>query len=402
MDDSTAAPAAIAPPPLAWVEVDVDALRHNAGVLIAESRAAGRRPLTCAMVKGNAYGHGRVLAANAFLGAGVDWLGVADIAEAYALRAAGVVAPLYNVVLTPPEQVAAAVAADVRMVTADADAIAAAGAAARAQGRIARLHLKLETGTNRQGVRHDEALALCDRALAEAGVVVEGVASHYANIEDTTDHSFAREQRRRFDDGVAAIRARVAAANPDAAAVLAHSSNSAALLLWPEYQADLVRFGIASFGLWPSKETFLSAQQLGRHPIELRPALTWKTRVAQVKDVPAGEFVGYGCAFRTLRPTRLGILPVGYFDGYDRQLSSRAQVLVGGHRAPVAGRVAMNLIAVDLTDAPGAARGDEVVLLGAQGQQRVTADELAALAGTIHYEITTRIAERLPRIAVGL
>lgn len=386
-------------PPLCWVETDGAALEHNAKVLIRESRRSGRTPRTCVMVKGNAYGHGRLLAARAFVRAGVDWLGVADVFEAMALREAGVEASLYNVVLTPPEHVAAAVAADLRMVTADAESIAAAGAAARAQGRPARLHLKLETGTHRQGVCEAELLALAARCLDEEGVVLEGISSHYADIEDTTDHTFATAQRTAFDHGVTALRGLLAARGRDPSALIAHTSNSAALLLWPDHGADLVRFGIAAYGLWPSKETFLSAQQLGRRPIALRPSLCWKTRVAQVKDVPAGADVGYGRTFRTLRPTRLGVLPMGYADGYDRGLSSRGQVLVGGRRAPVVGRVAMNLTTVDLTDAGPVQRGDEVVLLGRQGDEAITAESMAAALGTIHYEVTTRIAERLPRIA---
>jgi alanine racemase len=385
-------------PPLSWVETDREALAANARCLIDASRRTGRQPSTCVMVKGNAYGHGRVVAARAFVQAGVDWLGVADLFEALALREAGIAAPLYNVVLTPPEHAAAAVAADVAMVTADADAIDAAAAAAVAQGRTARIHLKLETGTHRQGIALPELLALAARCCDAPGVVLEGVASHYADVEDTTDHRFADEQRRRFDEGVAAVRALLADRGRDPAALLAHTSNSAALLLWPEHGADLVRFGIAAYGLWPSKETFLSAQQLGQRPIPLRPALTWKTRVVQVKEVPAGAYVGYGRTFRTLRPTRLGILPVGYADGYDRGLSGRGQVLVRGRRAPVVGRVAMNLTAIDLTDTPEARRGDEVVLLGAQGDDAITAESMAAALGTIHYEVTTRIAERLPRI----
>ena len=392
--------------PLCWVEVDASALQHNAEILGRESRRNGRAPLLAAMVKGNAYGHDRVIAARAFLRGGVDWLCVADVFEAAALRDAGIGAPLYNVVLTPPDHAAAAVGLDLAMVTASAESALAAVAAARAQSKQARLHLKLETDTNRQGLRLPALLALAERLLAEDPGCIAGITSHYADIEDTTEHRFALSQRQRFDEGTAALRALVAAAGRDPATLIAHTSNSAALLLWPDHAADLVRFGIAAFGLWPSKETFLSAQQLGGHPIELRPALSWKTRLLQVKDVPAGEFVGYGRTFRALRPTRLGLLPMGYADGYDRRLSGRGQVLVGGARAPVVGRVAMNLVAIDVTDAPQAKVDDEVVLLGAQANEHgevdaIRADELAAWMQTIHYEVTTRISERLPRIEVG-
>ena len=407
---STAAPSAAALVealrPLCWVEVDAAALQHNAEVLGRESRRNGRKPLLAAMVKGNAYGHDRLIAARAFLRGGVDWLCVADVFEAAALRDGGITAPLYNVVLTPPDHAAAAAALDLAMVTASPEAALAAVAAGRAQGKPARLHLKLETGTNRQGLRLPALLSLAQRLLAEDPSCIAGITSHYADIEDTTEHRFALSQRQRFDEGTAALRALLAAAGRDPTELIAHTSNSAALLLWPDHGADLVRFGIAAFGLWPSKETFLSAQQLGGHPIELRPALSWKTRLLQVKDVPTGEYVGYGRTFRALRPTRLGLLPMGYADGYDRRLSSRGQVLVRGQRAPVVGRVAMNLVAIDITDAPDALVDDEVVLIGSQRDasgevDSIRADELAAWMQTIHYEVTTRISERLPRIELG-
>lgn len=392
--------------PLCWVEIDASALQHNVEILGRESRRNGRRPLLAAMVKGNAYGHDRLVAGRAFLRGGVDWLCVADVFEAAALRDGGIDAPLYNVVLTPPDHTAAAVGLDLAMVTASPDAALAAVAAGKAQGKTVRLHLKLETGTNRQGLRLPDLLALAERLLAEDPGCIAGITSHYADIEDTTEHRFALSQRQRFDEGTAALRALLAGVGRDPAQLIAHTSNSAALLLWPDHAADLVRFGIAAFGLWPSKETFLSAQQLGGHPIALRPALSWKTRLLQVKDVPAGEFVGYGRTFRALRPTRLGLLPMGYADGYDRRLSSRGQVLVRGQRAPVVGRVAMNLVAIDVTDAPEARIDDEVVLIGSQRDaagevDTIRADELAAWMQTIHYEVTTRIAERLPRIELG-
>lgn len=401
-----AAAACASLPPLCWVEIDTDALAANIGTLVAESRRGGQRPLVAAMVKGNAYGHGLVTAARAFVAGGADWLCVADVFEAAALRDAGIAGPLYNVVATPPAHAAAAVALDVRMVCADLDAALAAAAAARAQGVVARLHLKLETGTNRQGLREPALLALAARIATEPGAMIEGVCSHYADIEDTTDPTFALRQREAFDRGAAALRALLASHGHDPASLLTHTSNSAALLLWPTHPTAVVRCGIAAFGLWPSKETFLSAQQLGHHPIGLRPALRWLTTLLQVKEVPAGEFVGYGRTFRALRPTRLAILPLGYADGYDRRLSSRGQVLVRGRRAPVAGRVAMNLVAIDVTDIPEASVGDEAVLLGPQvgadgERDAIRAEEMASWLGTIHYEVTTRIAVRLPRIARG-
>lgn len=391
--------------PLTWVEVSSSALQHNVRTLRAVAEEGGRQPLTCVMVKGNAYGHGLVQAARAFVAGGVDWLGVADVFEARDLRAAGITVPLYAVCHVPAHQADYAVAQDLRLTVYDRDVVDAAAAAARSQGRTAHLHIKLETGTNRQGLRHEEALDLCRHVLATEGARLDGLSTHFADIEDTTDHRFALRQLTRFQAGVCAVRQLLTNVGRDPSELIAHASNTAAVLLWPEVSLDLVRFGIGAYGLWPSKETFLSAQQLGRRPIDLRPALTWKTQIAQVKEVPPGEWVGYGRTFRSVRVTKLAILPIGYYDGYDRGLSGLGQVLIGGQRAPVVGRVAMNMVAVDVTDNPRATAGDEVVLLGKQAAaevgaepaDEVTAGQLAGWLGTIHYEVVTRIHERIER-----
>ncbi len=221
---------------------------------------------------------------------------------------------------------------------------------------------------------------------------MEGLATHFANIEDTTDHAFAQEQLRRFREGAAALDAQ------GFRVPLLHTANSAATILFPETQFGMVRTGIAAYGLWPSTETQVSALRMGREDVILRPALTWKTRVAQVKTVPTGAFVGYGCTYKTTHETRLAVLPVGYYDGYDRKLSNTGHVLIRGVRAPVRGRVCMNMIMVDVTDIPGVSLEEEVVLLGAQGEEVVTAEQMAGWIGTINYEVVTRIAEHVPRI----
>ena len=163
---------------------------------------------------------------------------------------------------------------------------------------------------------------------------------------------------------------------------------------------DLVRAGIACYGMWPSTEAYVSAVVAGRERCDLRPALTWKSRIAQIRPTPAGEYVSYGRTFRTTHPTSLAVVPVGYYDGYSRSLSNLAHVLVRGVRAPVRGRVCMNMIMIDTTHIPDASAGDEVVLLGRQGDEQVTAEQMAGWADTINYEITTRINERIARIEI--
>ena len=377
---------------LSWVEVDAPALSDN---VAGFRRLVGPDVLLAPTVKANAYGHGTLLAARAFLAGGADWLCVNSLDEARVLREAGVSCPIHLIGPLPPARAAAAqaVALDCSVVVHDAATLdALAGAADPA--RPTRIHLKVETGTHRLGMPPADALAVARRAAATPGIELEGACSHFADVEDTTDHRFARSQREVFE----AFLGEAAAAGITFR--LRHFSNSAAALLWPEVWYDLVRLGIGAYGMWPSNETLVTAALEGRRDaVRLRPALTWKTRVAQVRDVPAGAYVSYGRTYRCTAESRLAVLPVGYYDGYDRRLSNVAHVLVRGQRAPVRGRVCMNMVVVDVTHVPGVAVGDEAVLLGRQQDEEIPAERLAGWIGTINYEVTTRINEAAPRVA---
>ena len=370
-----------------WCEVDRSALAANARAFRALIPASSRLAVA---VKGAGYGHGLEIAARAFLSGGADWLCVHHVDDVRALRAAGIDAPIQMVGPVLLDDLPEAAALGARILAYNRETVERLAAL----GVRARLHIKLETGNHRQGVEPAEALDLAARIAAAPHLELEGVSSHFANIEDTTDHSYARGQLIRFEEAVAALR------DAGHAVPMRHLSNSAAALLWPDQSFEMVRVGIAAYGLWPSKETHVAATLVGRGEVGLRPALTWKTRVAQAKDVPSGRFVGYGCTWRTSRQTRIAILPTGYYDGYDRRLSNLAHVLVGGARAPVRGRVCMNITMVDVTDVAGVDVEDEVVLLGAQGTERVSAEQVAEWAGTINYEVVTRIGGHIPRLAV--
>ncbi len=370
-----------------WCEVDVDALATNIRTF---RQLVGPDVLLAPAVKGGAYGHGLLPAARAFVAGGADWLCIHQIEEARALRAAGVDAPLYCVGPILLDDLAEVERVDLRFVVYNRETIDRLDAL----GVRARVHLKVETGNHRQGLALDAALALADRIAKAPGLTLEGLSSHFANIEDTTDHRYARQQLARFEEAARALRAR------GHAVPIRHLSNSAAALLWPDQAFEMVRLGVACYGLWPSKETRVAAALAGRAAVTLTPALTWKARIAQIKPVPEGAFVGYGCSFMTTHPTRLAIVPVGYYDGYDRGLSNLAHVLVRGRRAPVRGRVCMNIIMVDVTDVPDVALEDEVVLLGAQGDAEISAEQLAEWAGTINDEVVTRIAAHVPRLEV--
>lgn len=376
-----------------WIEISRSAYRHN---LAFFRRMLGPQVEISAVVKANAYGHGWRPVAELAAAGGADSFCVHSLDEALALRAAGIDRDVLILGHVPLARIAAALGHDFRWVLYNRESAAELARAARAARRAVRVHLKLETGTQRQGVAEDDLSWFLDFLRRHPELRLDGVCTHYANVEDTTDHSFAELQLRRFQ----ALVERVRGAGFDG--FRRHTACSAASLVVDRARFEMVRLGIAQYGLWPSKETFLSYKL--RHGDEsgsaLAPVLAWKARISQVKRVPAGSFIGYGCTYQTTRETRIAVLPIGYSDGYDRRLSNRAHVLVHGCRAPVRGRVCMNLTMVDVTDVPAAALEDEVVVLGRQGGQAVTAEDLAAWVGTIPYEIVARIRDGLPRIVV--
>ncbi len=374
---------------LNWVEVDARALRGN----VAEfRRRLGAGPLLGAVVKSNAYGHGLIETAAVVRAAGADWLCVNNLDEAVRLREAGHDAPVLVMGYIPLADLGEVVARDLRPVVYNLATVEELERSAASQKRRVRVHLKAETGTNRQGVLEADVPAFVRRIRASEWLELEGLTTHFANIEDTTDHSFAEEQIAAFH------RIERLVAEAGRPAPIRHSACSAATLLFNRTHLDLARIGISLYGLWPSRETYVSCLERGKPSLDLTPVLTWKTRIAQVKDVPEGGYVGYGCAWRATRRTRIAVLPFGYYEGYDRRLSGVAHVLVHGKRAPVRGRVCMNMCMVDVTDIPDAAVEDEVVLLGRQGPERISAEQVASWCGTISYEVVSRIHPSLPRV----
>ncbi|HVQ35584.1 MAG TPA: alanine racemase [Candidatus Bathyarchaeia archaeon] len=377
---------------LNWVEIDAAALRGN----VAEfRRRLGREPKLGAVVKSNAYGHGMVEVARLAVEAGADWLCVNNVHEGAVLRHAGFREPVVILGYVPLEAVDEVAGLGLDLVVYNRETLAALDRAARARGTTVGVHLKVETGTNRQGVLERDVPGFVEAIRAAAGVRLRGISSHFANIEDTTSHEFAESQIAAF------TRIAETVARMHGGPLLRHVACSAAVLLFNRTHLDLARIGISMYGLWPSKETYVSCLERGKPSLDLKPVLRWKTRIAQVKDVPEGAYVGYGGTWRATRPTKIAVLPVGYYEGYDRGLSGVGHALVRGRRAPLRGRVCMNMCMVDVTDVPQAALEDEVVLLGRQGDEAVTAEQLAAWCGTITYEIVSRIHGSLPRVLVN-
>ena len=377
---------------LVWVELERGAPDHNLREL---RRCAAPGVKMCAVVKSNAYGHG--VAPMVRLLESADWFAVNSLEEGLEIRALGEKRPVLVLGHVPLSALGEAVAHDLDLTLCNLESLEALGRLDRERlgGRPIRVHLKVETGTGRQGVLPGELEGFARRLQALPGAELAGVSTHFANIEDTLNHGYAERQIAQFQQARGLLKA--LGLEPP----LVHAACTAAGILFPETHHTLVRAGIGVYGLWPSRETYLSAL-LGHRPVpELKPVLSWKTRIAQLKTLPEGSYVGYGCTFKTTRATRLAVLPVGYADGYDRALGNTAHVLVAGKRAAVIGRVSMNMCMADVTDIPRAGLEEEVVLLGSSGEERISAETLATWAGTISYEVVTRISPLLERRVVG-
>lgn len=339
-----------------------------------------------AVVKANAYGHGAVEVARALAAAGARRFAVAYVEEGLLLRDAGIAAPILLLGPTPPEAAEEVVAHRLSPVVFDLALAERLSAAAVRAGCPVAVHLEVDTGMARQGVSPPEAPAMAGKLAHLPGLRLEGLMSHFATA-DAEDLSAARQQLALFLDVDRAIRA---AGIPIS---WRHLANSAGLLGLPEAHLELVRPGILLYGYPPSP------RWAGRAP--LRPALTLRTRIAALRQVPRGQGISYGHTFVAPHDLRVATLPIGYADGLSRHLSNRGAVLVRGRRAPILGRVCMDVTLVDVTNIPGAAVGDEVIVIGRQGESSITADEVAAAAGTISYEILAGIGPRVPRAYTG-
>ncbi|HSD19322.1 MAG TPA: alanine racemase [Anaeromyxobacter sp.] len=358
-----------------WAEVDLDAVAHNVRLLAA--RAAPAR--LYAVVKANAYGHGAVAVGRAALAAGASALCVVCVDEAEELRRAGVDAPILVIGYTPPTDADRVVALGVRPTVGSADVAEALAAAAQRRGGVVPVHLELESGLNRHGLAPDALVALATRLRAIPQLAVEGLFTHFAAAEEG-DQRFTRRQfevLREVSAKVPWIPER-------------HCSASASVLLDHEMALEVVRTGLSMYGYRPAPWCGTDA--------DLRQVLSLRSRVARVLEVDRGATVGYGRTWAATRPSRIALLMCGYADGYRRSLGNRAHVLVRGRRAPVVGRVAMDMCMVDVTAVPEVRAGDVATLIGRDGEERVDADELASLADTISWEILAGITARVPRL----
>jgi len=337
-------------------------------------------------LKADAYGHGAMKVARTVLHNGASMLGVATVSEATPLREAGITAPILVFGYIPLWQMREAARLGVTATLYAIEAAQALSRAALALQKTMKVHIKVDTGMSRLGIRYeqiDEISALVREVNRLPGLELEGLYTHFANA-DASDQSYTLKQLNRFQQVLEQLE------KQGLCPPIVHACNSAATISLPAAYYNMVRVGVAVYGLDPSADV--------RLPVGFRAALSFKTQVAQVKIVPAGEGISYGCTYITKQPTRIAILPVGYADGFRRAPKNWGSVLIHGQEAPILGRVCMDQCMIDVTHIPQTRIGDEVVLIGRQGNAELTAETVAERLGTINYEVVSEILARVPRV----
>lgn len=369
-----------------WAEIDLDALAANYQEV---RRRVGVGVRVMCVLKADAYGHGAAACARRLASEGAEWFGVATPEEGSELRRAGLAERVLSFGGFWEGQAALCVRERITPVIYRLDMAAALDAAARDAGSVAPVHVKIDTGMGRLGVRYDEAAEFASRMAAFKHLRVEGLMTHFAAADEPGRDCFTEDQLRRYREAAAVFRERGHEFS------LRHMANSAATFAHPETRGDMVRPGGVLYGLW--RDVLPPLEE----PPNLRPVMSVRTRVTLLKRVHRGETLGYGCSFEASREMLVATIPVGYYDGYARALSNRGRVILRGAYAPVVGRVSMDLTLVDVTGVEGVALGDRVTLFGADGELSLPAEDLAKTVGTISYEITCGISARVPRRQVS-
>ena len=371
-----------------WAEIDLNNLAANFNQVKRRVTPAAR---VMAVLKANAYGHGAVECARRLSREHADWFGVALPEEGIQLRAAGIKEPILCLAGYWPGQAAACIQHQLTSVVYHLEMIEALNQAAANAGVVADVHVKVDTGMGRLGVRFDQLNEFIPELDRFRNVRIDGVMTHLAAADDATCQPLTRDQIQRFDDAVTVFR------DHGYRPTHLHLANSAGIYGHRESWGNLVRPGGVLYGLWRD------VLPLSTSDPELAPVMSLHSRISLLKWVPPGETIGYGCTFEASRRSLIATIPVGYHDGYMRGLSNRGHVIVRGKYAPVVGRVSMDLTLIDVTDVPGVEKDDQVTLLGwnrESPEQKITAEDLARIVGTLSYEVTCGVGERVPRVYV--
>lgn len=363
-----------------WAEIDLDAVAYNVREL---KRHIGRGVDLLAVVKANGYGHGAVQVARTALDNGGKRLGVACVDEGIQLRRAGISCPILIIGYAPPWEAEHIVSNELTPTVNTRQLALALSSTSLARNRVTRVHVKVDTGLTRFGLLPGEVVDFARSLVSLPSLQLEGIYTHFATA-DEDDKTYTARQLSVLRDTLARL------STFGIQVPLRHAANSGATLDMPETHLDMVRCGISIYGLYPSVSV--------SRALKLRPAMTLKSRVARLREVPAGTAVSYGCTYQTSEAARLALVPIGYADGLSRSLSNRGSVLIRGRRAPIVGRVCMDSCVVNVQNIPDARHDDEVVIIGRQGDEEITADEVAGMLDTISYEVTSSISARVPRV----
>lgn len=367
---------------LCAIDLDQAALRHN----FLQFCAIAGHDRVAPVVKSNAYGHGLEQIYAALAEERPAWLCVNYVSEAQKLRAFGYSGRILVVGPSVPEDLSHALSLDLDVVIGALEPLQAW----LALSKPCRIHVKFDTGMSRQGFHPKDAAHIAQLTSSRAAYVA-GVCTHFANVEDVTDHGYAKDQLKQFDLAFKVFEG--AGFKP-----LKHAASSASSLILAESRFDLLRVGISLYGSWPSSLTRVSYLQLNHKVPELKPVLSWHSQVTTLKTVATGQYIGYGCTYRALREMRVAVIPVGYYEGYPRLAGeSFSFVLIRGERCPIVGRICMNMMMVDTTHLPVCQFGDRVTLIGQDGAESVSAQDLATWSKTIHYETFARLHPEIPR-----
>lgn len=372
----------------AWAEIDLDAIAHNVAEI---KRLVGRRTEIMAVVKADAYGHGVRETVSTMIDSGVTRIAVSMLDEALQLRELGIEVPILVLGHSDPKRALEIIRHSVTQTVFSHDLAGALSEAAVREGKPAKVHVKIDTGMSRVGFLPGYSAVKSVVLISQLpGLIIEGIFTHFASA-DEADTTFTRQQFEMFESILSELN-RIGVFIP-----IKHVSNSAAVLAFPDMTLDMVRPGIILYGILPGNELRIDTKN--EKPPSFRPAMTLKAQVILVKEISEGTTVSYGRKWRASRASKIATLPIGYADGYTRNFSNRARVLINGQYAPVIGSICMDQCMIDVTDINSCVKtGDEVVLIGKQGGLNIAVEELADLAGTISYETLCLIGKRIPRV----
>ncbi len=366
-----------------WAEVDLDKLAHN----MREIRRVSKSKDIIAVIKADGYGHGALDIAPTLLANGATRIAVAVLNEAVELRRGGIEQPIMILGFTPPSLIDLLIRYDIEQTVYSYDLAKEISEAARKKNKTAKIHIALDTGMGRIGFLPDEeSLEEVYKISKLPSIIIEGLFSHFSSA-DEDDKEYTKAQLDKYNDFYEKLKEKGVNVS------IRHIANSAAIIDLPESHFEAVRPGIILYGYYPSNEVL-------KEKINLKPVMSLKTNIVHIKKLPVGEYISYGRKFKTSRESIIATLPVGYADGYTRLLFDKAKVIVNGRFVPVIGRICMDQCMVDATDIPEVKLGDEVILMGQQGEMKFTADDIAELIGTINYEVTCMISKRVPRVYI--